>query len=465
MGTLLIEGGTILTLDADCSIINDGSILVSDGLIKYVGPRRQEFGLGIESRFDAKGKAILPGFVNSHTHLCMTFGRTIAVERDLLSWLGVQIPLISALDADAFYNCELLGAVENIKNGNTTIVENIVAPLSDDNTMEDAAFRALQAGGVRGVVARCHQSRNFALEYLESSDEQDYRVRSLAEKWHGSNKGRFQLAIGPQLPWLVDEDGLRRTQKLARSLGLGLHMHVAENTNFNIQIARHYGRRVRNVELLFETDSLGPDVQVAAVSDVDDHEISLLADTGTSVIFDPQTRLFWGSGFADIRKFLDAGIVCAVASNGAGANCGQSLFESMKYACATAKTAARSPFALGCRRALRMATIEAARALRMESQIGSLEVGKRADIITVDMMQPHLSPAFDIEAALVYSATGRDVCDVLVDGEFIMRDRTLHHLDEREIVSRATSIASRSLEKAGIDRNKLVQMRERRGTA
>ena len=160
-------------------------------------------------------------------------------------------------------------------------------------------------------------------------------------------------------------------------------MHVAESPEFNHMIARHFGREIRQVELLEEVGCLGPDVQAVACSDVSPREIELLAATGTAVLFDPPTRLFWGTGFPPIGDFVTAGVTCGVATNGAAANCGQDIFESMKYACATAKTAANDPRALTAARALRMATAEGACAIRVP-ETGSIEVGKRADVITVD---------------------------------------------------------------------------------
>jgi 5-methylthioadenosine/S-adenosylhomocysteine deaminase len=224
---------------------------------------------------------------------------------------------------------------------------------------------------------------------------------------------------------------------------------VAESPEFNLMIAKHFGREIRQVELLEETGCLGPDVQAIACSDVSPREIELLAASGTAVLFDPQTRLFWGTGFPPIRDFLNAGITCGVATNGAAANCGQDLFESMKYACATAKTAANDPRALTAARALRMATSEGARAIG-RTETGSIEIGKRADLITVEARQPHLSPLFDPEKALVYSARGGDVRDAVIDGRVVMRDRKVLTVDEHALLKEAEQVARRCAARAGI---------------
>jgi 5-methylthioadenosine/S-adenosylhomocysteine deaminase len=250
---------------------------------------------------------------------------------------------------------------------------------------------------------------------------------------------------------VVNMDELRRSRALADRLGLGLHMHVAESPEFNAKIAQHHPRPWRNVELLAEAGCLGPTTQAVAVSDISPEEIALLASTGTAVVFDPQTRLFWGTGFPSIKPFLDAGLTCGLGTNGPAANCGQDLFETMKYACATAKTAANDPAALGRKRVLAMATLEGARALGLDKEVGSLEVGKRADIISIDLAQPHLTPAADVEAALVYSAKGSDVRDVIVDGRIIMRERKFLLVDEKKLLRDAAAAAARSMRAAGLD--------------
>lgn len=444
---LLVTGGTLLTMNQAHDIVTDGAILIEDGRIAYAGPARAVPGAEGAERIDAAGKVILPGLVNAHTHLCMILGRTLGVERVLLDWLDVEMPLMGALTEAEMHDALMLGLAENLKNGNTSVVENIFT-VRNGPDMEAVAFGAMREAGIRGTVARGYTGRNFAPDFIETAAQQDERVRALARDWQGHD-GRLGLFVSPLLPWSMTEEQFAATRELTRDLGIGLHMHVAESPEFNTMIEKHFGRKLRNVELLAEMDCLGPDVQAVAVADLDANEIRLLAETKTPVIFDPTTRLFWGTGFADIKAFLDQGIVAGLCTNGPAANCGQDLFESMKYACATAKTAARDPTALTGRRALRMATIEGAQALGMADRIGSLEEGKRADLITIDMRQPHLTPAIDIEAALVYSAKASDVREVIVDGRVLLRERKFLHLDEGEILAKANRAARAALSRIG----------------
>jgi 5-methylthioadenosine/S-adenosylhomocysteine deaminase len=449
MTRIAIEHGLVLTMDPEDRFIADGRVVVEGRAIVAVepctGPRAPDCDVVI----DATGKIVLPGLVNAHSHLCMVFGRTIGPERRLLEWLDLLMPMMAAMDEDALYVAELLGCVENIKNGNTSVVENIFVPPHRIGDPEEAAFRALRDSGIRGTVARATQARHFDPGFCETASEQARRVERLATRWHGAEGDRLRLSIGPLLPWVVDEEGFRDTRRIARDLGLCLHMHVAESPEFNEVIARHFGREIRQIELLEEVGCLGPDVQAVACSDVSPHEIELLAATGTSVLFDPPTRLFWGTGFPPIKDFLEAGVTCGVATNGAAANCGQDLFESMKYACATAKTAAKDPRALTAARALRMATREGAQAIR-QPETGSIEVGKRADLITVEAQQPHLVPLLDPVKALVYSARGSDVRDAVIDGRVVMRDRQILTVDEKALLVRAEQAARRCAARAGI---------------
>ena len=447
MTRIAIEHGLVLTMDQAGRVIEDGRIVVEGRDIVAVD-RCGDGPATCDLVIDATGRIVLPGLVNSHTHLCMVFGRTIGPERRLLEWLDLLMPLMAAMDDEALYIAELLGCVENIKNGNTSVVENIFMPPHAGADVEDAAFRALRDSGIRGTVARATEARHFDPRFCETAAEQAERVGRLAARWHGSESGRLRLSIGPLLPWVLDEQGFRETRRIARDNGLGLHMHVAESPEFNLMIARHYGREIRQVELLDEVGCLGPDVQAIACSDVSPREIELLAASGTAVLFDPQTRLFWGTGFPPIGDFLKAGITCGVATNGAAANCGQDLFESMKYACATAKTAANDPRALTAARALKMATAEGARAIG-RTETGSIEVGKRADLITVEARQPHLAPLFDPEKALVYSARGGDVRDAVIDGQLVMRDRKVLTVDAEELLVEAEQVARRCAARAG----------------
>ncbi len=452
MATTLLRGGHVMTFDADGHEYRDGCVLVVDDRIQFVGacadlPRRP-----VDRVLDVTGKLVMPGLVNGHSHLSMIFGRTLGPEKRLLEWLDVQMPLMEAFDEEAMYVAQMLGCLENLKNGNTSLVENLFSTHPDGYMPEDAAFQAISDAGIRGTVARAFEGRHFRPSFMETLDQQARRVTDLAHRWHGAGDDRLRLSIGPLLPWCMTEEMYRETRALADDLDLCLHMHVAESPEFNQLIARHFGREIRQVELLHETGCLGPDVQVAAVSDVSQREIELLAETDTRVLLDPPTRLFWGTGFPALKPFLDAGLTCGLATNGPAANCGQDLFESMKYACATAKTAADDPLALSRHRVLRMGTSEGARAIDRDHQAGRLEVGMKADLITVDLRQPHLSPTLDIASALVFSAKGTDVREVMVDGKLLIENREALFIDEGALLRQADVIARRCLRDAGLHR-------------
>lgn len=448
MKKTLIRGGTVLTMNARSEIVRDGCVLLEGRRILYVGGREGLGDCAADEVIEAHGQVVMPGLVNAHTHLCMIFGRTLGTSTTLLSWLDIHIPIIEQLDDEAMYTAQLLGCLENLKNGNTTVVENLFAPHTAGRHPADAAFRAMRASGVRGTVARAHKLTNFRPSFVQTPDEFTQELEQLAASWNGAENGRLSLSFGPLLPWSTTLEGLRRTRALADRLKIGIHMHVAESPHWNERVAAHYGRPISQVELLHEAGCLGPDVQAIGVADISATDMALLKQTSTAIVFDPQTRLFWGTGFPSMLPFIEAGLRCALATNGPAANCGQDLFETMKYACATAKTASGMPSALSARKALRMATIEGAAALGLGESIGSLEPGKLADLITVGVDTARFTPAHDIEAALVFCARGSDVRNVFVDGAHLVRDGRATAIDEAALIADAASMSRSAVERA-----------------
>ena len=211
MTRIAIEHGLVLTMDRADRVIEDGRVVVEGRDIVAVAMHRGDPRSDCDLVIDATGRIVLPGLVNAHTHLCMVFGRTIGPERRLLEWLDLLMPMMAAMDDEALYVAELLGCIENIKNGNTSLVENIFVPPHVGADPEDAAFRALRDSGIRGTVARATEARLFDPRFCETAVDQARRVERLAARWHGSEGGRLSLSIGPLLPgsWTRTGSGRR----------------------------------------------------------------------------------------------------------------------------------------------------------------------------------------------------------------------------------------------------------------
>ncbi|MBS4083772.1 MAG: amidohydrolase family protein, partial [Rhizobiales bacterium] len=189
MTRISIENGLVLTMDRSNRFIENGRVVIEGRDIVAVESSTAKPAANVDEVIDATGKIVLPGLVNAHTHLCMVFGRTIGPERRLLEWLDLLMPIMAAMDEEALYIAELLGCVENIKNGNTSLVENIFMPPGDRSDIEESAFRALRDSGIRGTVARATEARAFDPRFCETAAEQAERVERLAGRWHGSEGG------------------------------------------------------------------------------------------------------------------------------------------------------------------------------------------------------------------------------------------------------------------------------------
>jgi 5-methylthioadenosine/S-adenosylhomocysteine deaminase len=435
--SLSIEGGTVLTSDPARPILDPGHVLVEGSRISAVGAGPPPSGCNPAQTIDARDKLVIPGFVNAHTHLCMTLGRSLGSDRSLLQWLTqAQLPFMASMAPEDYALAVTLGAVENLKSGNTTVCEVFFSNRYTDGADELAA-RALADTGIRGVFFRCSNDEEFAPGFVEGTQEIASRSRNLIATWRAHQ--RIRVGIGPLVPWTATDEYWADTAALARDAGVGVHLHTAETPEYNELVKSRTGRS--NVEHLAHVGALGSQVMLNHCIHLARHEIDLIAEHGSPVIHDPTSNMILASGTAPVLEMREAGIVVGLACDGPACNNTQDMFEVMKNAALLHKVTTRDPEALTAADVFAMATRDGALACGLGAEVGSLAPGMLADIVLIDTMACHLRPVHDPLAALVYSARAADVDTVVVGGRIVVRARELLAIDETALLRRAQSRA------------------------
>jgi 5-methylthioadenosine/S-adenosylhomocysteine deaminase len=437
--TVLIKGGTLVTMDSEGSVAA-GDLLVRGQRIVAVGE-----GLGTADEvIDARGCAVLPGFVQTHVHLCQTLFRGAADDLSLIDWLKKRVwPLEAAHTAETIRASARLGIAELIRGGTTCAL-----------TMETVnhtgeVFRVAEETGFRATIGKCMMDKGEEVPAPLRERAEDSIGESLAllERWHGSAGGRVRHCFAPRFAVSCTEGLLREVARLARDRGVLIHTHASENLDEIALVERETGQR--NISYLDSVGMTGPHVVLAHCVHVNNSELGLLASTGTNVSHCPSSNMKLASGIAPIDEMLARGVSVSLGADGAPCNNRLDIFTEMRTASLLQKVK-NGPEALPARRALRMATIDGAHALGLEGEVGSLEVGKRADIAIVDLERLHTTPRHDVVSAIVYAAEASDVRTVLVDGEMLMLDGQLKTLDEREVVADAQRHGASLLKKIGV---------------
>jgi 5-methylthioadenosine/S-adenosylhomocysteine deaminase len=424
--SILIKGGTVVTMDADERVL-EGDVLVRGGRIVGVGEVPGPADLTI----DARGCAVLPGFMQTHVHLCQTIFRGSADDLELIDWLKRRVwPLEAAHDARSMRASARLGIAEMIRGGTTCAL-----------TMEtvrhtEEVFRAVEETGFRATVGKCMMDKGEGVPEGLREETEDSIRQSLAlfEAWHGRDGGRVRCCFAPRFAVSCTEALLRRVATLARERGVMIHTHASENRDEIELVERETG--LRNVLYLDSVGVTGPHVVLAHCVHLTDGEMDLLAETGTHAAHCPSSNLKLGSGVAPVAEMLERGVSVSLGADGAPCNNRLDMFTEMRTAALLQKVR-RGAEALPAHRALRMATLDGARALGLADEAGSIEPGKLADLTILDLGRLHLTPRPDVVSTLVYAAEARDVRTVLIGGRVVLRDGELTTLDEREVLSEA----------------------------
>jgi 5-methylthioadenosine/S-adenosylhomocysteine deaminase len=394
---------------------------------------------------DARGAAVLPGFVQTHIHLCQTLFRGAADDLPLIDWLKRRVwPLEAAHTPASVRASARLGIAEMIKGGTTSALTMETV----NHTAE--VFRVVEETGFRATVGKCMMDTGDEVpaELFERTDDSVRESLALIEEWHGRAGGRVRACFAPRFAVSCTRELLEQVARLSRERGVLVHTHASENRTEIEMVERATGKR--NIEYLSALGLAAPHVALAHCVHLNDAELDILARTGTHVLHCPSSNLKLGSGLAAVVEMLARGISVSLGADGAPCNNRLDMFTEMRTAALLQKVA-HGADALPARRVLRMATIDGARALGLEQETGTLETGKRADCIVVALDRLHLTPRPDIVSAIVYAAGASDVRTVVIDGRIVMRESELTTLSEREVIAEANEQAKHLFQRARLD--------------
>ncbi|QQS45364.1 MAG: 5'-deoxyadenosine deaminase [Acidobacteriota bacterium] len=435
---LIIRNATIITMDSSDRIVH-GSVVMEDGLITGVGEIDDEEGSGAEE-LDAAGRILLPGFVQTHVHLCQTLFRGTADDLSLIDWLKKRIwPLEAAHTPDSIRASALLGIAEMIRGGTTAALT-----METVNHTRDV-FQVVEESGFRATVGKCMMDLGDDVPrgLIEDTDTSISESMRLAEEWHGRDEGRIRYAFAPRFAVSCSRMLLEQVARLAANHGIQIHTHASENLD-EIQMVRQLTGK-RNIEYLDEVGLTGKRSVFAHCIHLDDREMEILRETGTRVAHCPSSNLKLASGIARVKEMIERGISVSLGADGAPCNNRLDMFTEMRTAALLQKVVNGSD-TLPARRVLRMATIDGARALGLDDSIGSIEPGKRADLQLINLECLHTTPHPDPVSAIVYAADRSNVESVIVAGRFLMRDGMLTTMDESQVIERGRSEARKLMD-------------------
>jgi 5-methylthioadenosine/S-adenosylhomocysteine deaminase len=439
--SLLIRGGTILTMNDAWDVV-EGDVSIVDGRIAAIGPQLT----GRHDRVvEARGGYVLPGLIQTHIHLCQTLFRGYADDLALMDWLRTRVwPMEAAHTPDSLRAAARLAATELLCSGTTAVL-----------TMEtvhdtDVVFEAVAESGLRATIGKCMMDFDAQVparlqEETRQSIDESVAIRT---RWDGAANGRLHAAFAPRFAVSCSRQLLEAVAGLSEQHRALVHTHASESREEIAIVQQATGAR-SNIAYLADVHLASPRLCAAHCVWVDDRDQELLADHDIKVMHCPGSNLKLGSGIAPVPEMRRRGITVSLGADGAACNNRLDMFEEMRLA-AVLQAMRTQPGVLPARDVLWMATRAGARTLGLEHEIGSLEPGKRADVIVVDRDRPHLAPGPDPYSTLVYAVRGSDVRTTIVDGVVLVDDFAPLRVDRVEIAADARAAAHQLASRAGL---------------
>jgi 5-methylthioadenosine/S-adenosylhomocysteine deaminase len=453
--SFILADGWLITMNESREILERGSVCVENDRIAAVGSRQQ-----LQQKYpgaevvDCTGRIVMPGMVNTHTHLFQTLLKGLGDDMVLKKWFTcMTAPSAVHLTAPDAHAAALHGCVESIRSGVTTVVDFMY--VHPQPGLITSVVDAFQMTGMRGFVCRGFISDGVqygipgALIEKPAAALADAKVQI---RRYNKPGGRVQVGLAPNMIWAVNEEGYRATRKLADEEHVLITTHVAE-TDFELETsAATYG--MNDTQFLSDIGFFGPDVIAVHCVHCKTDDIAIMKKHDTKVSHNPCSNMYLASGCAPIPEMLAAGVTVGLASDGPASSNNHSLFQAMKFAALQQKGVHQDATIITAEKVLEMATIGGARAVGLEKEIGSIEVGKKADIAVVDYNNAFMTPIHHPVSAIVYSALGHEVTSVIIDGRFVMRDGVVGSVDEAAVRKQAQMSADALTKRAGTDASK-----------
>ncbi len=455
MREYILYGGTMVTMNKENKVIEDGAIYIENGKIKAIGNSKsvlKEY--STDNVIQVKNKIVIPGLINAHTHSAQTLIRGLGDDMNLFEWLTKLVyPITKNLTPEDIYYGAKVAFMEMVRFGVTTVIDNHKDLSSEEATMnvakaaEEVGIRAVIARGMRDWVPRCEKWEipKFVVPY--TLDEEIKITTKLIERYNGKNE-LIQIIPGPVATFTSSPELIEEVYKISKRYNVPWHMHIAETQGSVKACVEDFGKR--EVEWLYDLGVLDERAQLVHTVWVNDKEIEYIAKTKANVVYCPVSNMFLGSGIAPIVKMLEKGINVTIGTDGSASNNNQDIFAAMKIGAILQKVSNLKSTIISAQQMMEMSTVNAAKALNWSDKIGSIEVGKNADIVVIDAEKPELTPVNNPISSLVYANVASNVDTVIVNGKIIYREKKFTNIDEKEILERTRKIIKELYRRSGI---------------
>ena len=452
---MLFKNATILTMNATRDIISDGAIAIDGNRIAAVDKMAALMPMyGDDEVIDVQGKLVIPGLIDTHVHLAQALIRGCADDMSLIQWLCERVWMLQGnFTTDDGYVSARLCIAEMLKSGTTTFLESMLAHRYGFDgiarAVDESGIRACLAGIVMDIGTYATQANAMHPGMIESRETSLFGVLDMHSKWNGAANDRIHVWFGPRTPGGVSDGLYREMSALASQRDMGITMHLAEVEADKIFLNEKYG--LSPVAYAESVGLLGPKSVLVHMVWLTREDIEKLAATRTSVSHNPSSNSKLASGVCKVPQMLDSGVNVALGCDGGPSNNDYDMIREMKLAALIHKAVTLDPLIMPAETVLELATINGARALGLEHEIGSLEAGKKADLVVVDLNRLHTVPSMNPVSTLVYAATGGEVEMVVVDGQVVVEQGNLLTMDEDEVIEQAHRHAVQLYQRAGIE--------------